>query len=99
MRYEMLVGLHVEDHEGYENYRKEMKPILSRYGGRFGYDFIVSEVLKSETEKPINRVFTISFQDEASKDGFFADESYLDVRKRFLEKSVTDTTIIAAYHQ
>ena len=43
MSYEMLVGLNVFDDEKYTEYRAAMKPILSIYGGEFGYDFKVSE--------------------------------------------------------
>jgi len=97
MALEMLVGLHVVDDEGYQSYRDEMTPILKSYGGGFGYDFKVSEVLKSKTKAPINRVFTISFPDRDSRDSFFSNEEYLTVRQRHFEKSVSDTTIIATY--
>ena len=97
MALEMLVGLHVVDEAGYQLYRDEMTPILKSYGGEFGYDFKVSEVLKSKTKAPINRVFTIYFPNEESKDSFFSYDGYLKVRLRHFEKSVTDTTIIATY--
>ena len=45
MSYEMLIGLNVLDDQKYQAYRKEMKPILSTYGGGFRCDFKVSEVL------------------------------------------------------
>ena len=47
MALEMLVGLYVVDDEGYQSYRTEMTPILESYGGGFGYDFKITEVLKS----------------------------------------------------
>ena len=97
MALEMLVGLHVVNEEGYRSYREEMTPILSIYNGGFGYDFKVSEVLKSKTKAPINRVFTISFPDQNSKTSFFSNKEYLKIRERHFEKSVTDTTIIATY--
>jgi uncharacterized protein (DUF1330 family) len=97
MALEMLVGLHVVDEEGYKSYRNEMMPILESYGGGFGYDFKISEVLKSKTEAPINRMFTISFPEQDSRDSFFSNDEYLKVRQRHFEKSVTDTTIIATY--
>jgi uncharacterized protein (DUF1330 family) len=80
MALEMLVGLHVVDEEVYQSYRDEMTPILESYGGGFGYDFKVSEVLKSKTEAPINRVFTISFLDQDSMDSFFSNDGYLQIR-------------------
>ncbi len=74
-----------------------MDPILLSYGGGFGYDFKLSEVLKSKTEAPINRVFTIYFSNEDSMNSFFSNDKYLKIKERHFEKSVTDTTIIATY--
>ena len=95
---EMLVALNVVDDEAYQTYRNEMTPILHRYGGSFGYDFGVAKVFKSETTAPINRVFTIRFVDKDSKESFFSDEEYLEVKQRHFETSVADTTIIATYN-
>lgn len=97
MAVEMLVGLNVVDDRAYQAYRDEMIPILKHYGGGFGYDFKVAEVLKSDTKAPINRVFTIYFRSEDSMNSFFSDEEYLKIKQRHFEKSVTDTTIIATY--
>ena len=62
MPFEMLVGLNVIDDDRYQAYRQAMMPILEIHSGDFGYDFVVSEVLKSRTANPINRVFTIHFR-------------------------------------
>jgi uncharacterized protein (DUF1330 family) len=97
MALEMLLGLNVIDDEVYQFYRKEMTPILKSYGGGFGYDFKISEVLKSKTNAPINRVFTIYFLNEHSMNLFFSDQEYLKVKKKHFDKSVSDTTIIATY--
>ncbi len=97
MPVEMLVGLNVIDDEAYQLYRDEMTSILLSYGGGFGYDFKISEVLKSKTEAPINRVFTIYFLNEDSMNSFFSNDEYLKIKERHFEKSVTDTTIIATY--
>jgi len=94
---EMIVGLNVVDDKAYQSYRDEMTPILKTYGGGFSYDFKVSEVLKSTTEAPINRVFTIYFSNEDSMNSFFSNDDYLKIKQRHFEKSVTDTTIIATY--
>ncbi len=93
----MLVGLNVIDDEAYQLYRDEMTPILLSYGGGFGYDFKISEILKSKTEAPINRSFTIYFSSEDSMNLFFSNDEYLKIKERLFEKSVTDTTIIATY--
>ena len=99
MAIEMLVGLQVVDDVAYQSYREGMTPILEAYGGGFGYDFKVSDVLKSENETPINRVFTIYFESEDAMHSFFSNAEYLEVKKRYFEKSVTDTTIIATYER
>jgi uncharacterized protein (DUF1330 family) len=97
MALEMLVGLHVVDEDGYQTYRDKMTPILESYGGGFGYDFKIAEVLKSQTKARINRVFTISFPDQDSRNSFFSNGEYLKIRQRHFDNSVTATTIIATY--
>lgn len=97
MAYEMLVGLNVIDDSQYQEYRRAMMPILKSYGGSFGYDFKISEVLLSQTEAPINRVFTIRFPDEDRKDGFFSDTAYAQVKNQYFQGAVESTSIIAAY--
>jgi uncharacterized protein (DUF1330 family) len=94
---EMLVGLHVVDEAAYQRYRDEIAPILESHTGGFGYDFRISDVLKSPTEAPINRLFTIYFSTEDSMNAFFANEAYRKIKQRHFEGSVTDTTIIATY--
>ncbi len=74
-----------------------MSPILLSYGGGFGYDFKISEVLKAKTEALINRVFTIYFSNQDSMNSFFSNDEYVKIKARHFEKSVTDTTIIATY--
>lgn len=95
--FERLVGLNVTDENNYQNYRDGMMPILKSYGGGFNYDFIVSNVLKSQTENKINRVFTIYFPDKETAGKFFSDPEYLKVRKTFFEKSVDSATLISEY--
>ena len=97
MAVEMLVGLNVIDDQEYQLYRDEMIPILVSHGGEFGYDFKISEVLKSKTEAPMNRVFTIYFSNEDSMNAFFSNDDYLKIKARHFDKSVTDRTIIATY--
>ncbi len=97
MPLEMLVGLNVTNDEAYSAYRAEMAPILDLHGGSFGYDFKVAEVLKSESEAPINRVFTIRFPDDSSMSAFFTNEEYLEVKVRHFDRSVSDTVIISFY--
>lgn len=97
--FEMLVGLEVKDDNVYADYRREMSPILARYGGAFGYDLKVAEVLKAEENTAINRVFTIRFPSEKVKTDFFADPQYQQAKQNYFEKSVVSTTIIASYER
>ncbi len=97
MPFENLVGLDVADEATYQSYREAMLPILNRYGGGFRYDFRVSEVLKSETDSEINRVFIIHFPDRAAKEAFFADADYLEARAKYFEPSVATVTILSEY--
>lgn len=76
-----------------------MLPILQTYGGGFGYDFKVSEVLRSEVEEPINRVFTIFFENEDAMNTFFTNEKYIEIRNKYFEPSVSATTIISKYER
>lgn len=99
MAFENLVGLEVSDESSYQAYRDAMIPILTRYGGGFRYDFRVGEVLKSEVDTKINRLFIIHFPDRAKKEAFFADPEYLTARKRFFEPAVSAVTILAEYER
>jgi uncharacterized protein (DUF1330 family) len=95
----ILVGLQISDQEGYRRYRAAMTPILERYGGAFGYDFVVSEVLRSKVEAPMNRVFTLVFPDRDARTAFFADPQYAEVRATHFVPAVASATIIAEYEQ
>ena len=95
--HETLVGLFVSDEAGYQRYRAGMMPLLQACGGRFRYDFRVSEVLRSETSDPINRVFVIAFPSAEAMQRFFADPKYLAIRKQHFEPAVKAITRIASY--
>ncbi len=99
MAFEMLVGLNVIDDETYQAYRNAMNPILATNGGCLGYDFKVSEVLLSEADEVINRVFTIRFPDSGAKESFFSDPDYIRAKEQYFEKSVSSTTVIAGYEK
>lgn len=97
--YEMMVGLQVKDREVYHQYREAMRPLLEMHGGGFRYDFVVSEVLKSATPAPINRVFAIYFGSEALKDALFANPEYKQIKQKYFETSVEATTILSSYER
>jgi uncharacterized protein (DUF1330 family) len=99
MSYEILVGLNVVDDLKYNDYRVAMKPILSDYEGQFGYDFKVSDVLISEGNTDINRVFTINFPSKNKMEGFFSDPLYLAVKEAYFVESVGSAIIISSYEK
>ncbi|MGK7875269.1 MAG: DUF1330 domain-containing protein [Xenococcaceae cyanobacterium] len=99
MAFEMLVGLNVINEKQYQEYRIAMMPILERHEGCFGYDFKVSEVLRTQVNSPINRVFTIYFASKKKMDDFFKNPEYLKVKEKYFENSVGDTTIISSYEK
>ena len=88
MAYVNIVGLHVTDQNSYTIYRANMTPILSQYGGSFQFDFEIARDLIEPT-RTINRLFAISFPDKASKEKFFADPRYLEVRRGYFEPAVS----------
>lgn len=94
---EMLVAMNISDFESYQKYREEMIPILHSLGGSFGYDFLIEETLKSETDHKINRVFTIKFPSKDIMDEFFSREDYKSIKVKYFENSVLNTTIISEY--
>ncbi len=99
MTFERIMGINVSDDEEYQLYRKGMMPILRSFGGSFGFDFKVSEVLLSKTDDDINRVFTIEFPSKKAMDEFFANPEYLAVQKRHFVNSVTSKTIISMHEK
>lgn len=99
MSYEMLVGLNVLDDQMYQEYRKAIKPMISEYGGGFGYDFKVSEVLLPEASSDINRVFTIYFRDRKAMDEFFSNPEYIKIKAQYFQNSVGNSTVISSYEK
>ena len=97
MAYERIMGLDVIDDQEYQKYREAMMPILKFFGGSFGYDFRVSEVLLTKTADNINRVFTIAFPNQKQMDDFFSDPDYLVVKEKFFDKSVKSKTTISVH--
>ncbi len=78
---ETLMGLNVVDPDLYGEYRARMKPLLEAYGGSFGLDLWVAELLLSPAAKPFNRVFTIRFPSLERREAFFSNAEYKQIRK------------------
>lgn len=97
--YEILVGLQVVNGEMYKKYRSAIESILNSYGGGFDFDCVISEVLLSQFEMPINRLFIIKFPSQVAASEFFYDSEYLQVKKRYFEGAVLSTTIISRYEK
>jgi len=99
MSFERIMALEVTDDDVYQKYREHMIPILHSFGGSFGFDFKVSEVLKSKTDAAINRVFTLDFPSKTIMDDFFTDPAYLAVKDEYFQKSVKSVTIISMHEK
>ncbi|MBL8992299.1 MAG: DUF1330 domain-containing protein [Spirochaetia bacterium] len=99
MAFESWMGLEVTDDVGYNAYREGMKPILEKYGGGFRYDFRIAETLRSDSSKPINRVFAIYFESKASRENFFSDPEYKKVREKYFTPSVNAVTTMAEFER
>ncbi|MEM9460274.1 MAG: DUF1330 domain-containing protein [Myxococcota bacterium] len=97
VRHVIIMGLEVRDPVRYSLYCARMRPILTAYGGRFVYDFVVSEVIESPTEAEINRVCSLSFPSPADKEAFFADRAHQRLLAELYEPAVVSTTLIGAY--
>ncbi len=99
MVFERIMGLHVIDDDEYQKYREAMEPILNSIGGSFGFDFRVSEVLRSKTKNEINRVFTIEFPNRAEMDSFFKRKDYIEIQNRHLKNSILSKTVISMHEK
>lgn len=99
MSFERVMGIEVIDNEVYQQYRENMMPILHSFGGSFGFDFKVNEVLKSKTDEAINRVFTLEFSSKEVMDEFFSNPDYLVVKEKYFLKSVRAVTIISMHEK
>jgi len=97
--FERIMGLNVIDDIEYQRYREAMLPILKQFGGAFGYDFKVSEVLLSKTEGEINRVFTIEFPSKQKMEEFFSFPDYVAVQNRHLKNSINSKTVISMHEK
>ena len=97
-RHVVLMGLEVTDYASYARYPAGMKPILESYGGSFGCDFVVAEVLKGPSER-LNRVFTIAFPDRTTQARFFADARYRAVRAEHFEPAVAQAVVLAEFDE
>jgi len=99
MTYERIMGIDVTDEEEYQKYRNGMIPILESFGGKFGFDFKVSDVLITKSPDKINRVFTIEFPSQEKMEAFFSNPDYLAIKKRHYYSSVKSKTVISLHHK
>ncbi|MCI2284241.1 DUF1330 domain-containing protein [Colwellia sp. MSW7] len=99
MSYERIMGIEVTNDVEYQKYRESMMPILHSFGGSFGFDFKVNEVLKSKSDAPINRVFTIDFPSKEIMNEFFSDPKYLAVKAKYFQSSVKSVTTISMHEK
>ena len=86
---EILLGLKVDDADGYAQYRAEMTPLLALHGGSFPFDAEVAQVLRPEEGADLNRVFCMRFPSEEQMTAFFEHPEYLEIRQRLFSPSVS----------
>ncbi|MDB4986716.1 MAG: hypothetical protein JWN04_1894 [Myxococcaceae bacterium] len=95
----IVVALEIRDDALYAAYRARMTPLLEARAGRFGFDFVVSKVLKTSGSLALNRVFSMVFPDRATREAFFADPTYLKARSELFEPAVQTVEFLAEYDQ
>lgn len=95
--YESIIGLYIEDEALYQRYRHYSAPIMQEYGGSFGFDFAVSNVLYSQFSEPVNRVFTVKFADQKSAEQFFHHGRYQQIREQYFVPAVRVVQRLAHY--
>jgi uncharacterized protein (DUF1330 family) len=96
-RYEIIVGMTIDDEASYQRYRNGMTPILESMGGFFRYDMRVGELIQGDADDPFNRIFILSFPDEATSARFFDEPSYKAVRTKHYDGAVRSHLVIASY--
>jgi len=96
-RYEILVGLHVKDNDAYDQYRAGMTPILKDHGGYFRFDYTIDEMLQGDADDAHNRVFVLSFPDQATMERFFGNEDYKNVRAQHFDPAVKSGGILSSF--
>jgi len=99
MSFERIMGFEVINDEEYQKYRENMMPILHSFGGSFGFDFKISEVLKSKTDDVINRVFSLDFPSKEVMEEFFTNPDYLAVKDEYFLNSVNSVTTISMHEK
>jgi len=99
MSFERIMGIEVTNEDEYQLYRENMMPILHSFGGSFGFDFKINEVLKSKTDNVINRVFTLDFPSKQVMEAFFTNAEYLAVKEKYFLNSVNSVTTISMHEK
>jgi len=99
MSFERIMGIEVTNDKEYQLYRENMMPILHSFGGSFGFDFKINEVLKSKTDNAINRVFTLDFPSKEIMEEFFTNSDYLAVKEKYFLNAVNSVTTISMHEK
>lgn len=97
--FEMTVVLEVADSELYAQYRQEVQPLMAASGACFRFDFEVAKTIHNEAGGKLNRIFIGQFPDRATRDRFFADPVYREIKKRLLEPAVRRFLVVSESEQ
>jgi len=97
MAVERLIGVQVTDDSEYEEYRRQLSPLLRAAGGQFVVDVRVSDVLTAPEGARFNRMFVLRFPSAEAMQTLFEGDEYRVVREAHFEPSVSETTMLATY--
>lgn len=97
MAVERLIGVQVIDDSEYEEYRRQLSPLLAAAGGQFVVDLRVSEVLTAPADAQFNRLFVLQFPTAEAMQKLFDSDDYGAVRNAHFKSSVSETTMLATY--
>lgn len=83
----LIVDLKVHDQKGFDEYRRDVPPLVAKHGGEYivrGGDF---EVIEGDWRP--NRLVVFRFPDRAAIRNFFADPEYADLKAQRQKTSAT----------
>lgn len=90
----LVFSLFILDIETYQEYRKQILPVMKRHNVEVLHEYSINAVLNSqEADQQVNRLAVFSFPDDESKDIFFNDPEYQAAKPLLLESTKNVTVI------
>ncbi|HXQ45913.1 MAG TPA: DUF1330 domain-containing protein [Caulobacteraceae bacterium] len=91
----LIAAIDIKDPEGFDDYRRQVSPIIARYGGR--YIVRGGAVTPLEGTAPQRRLVVIEFPSVDAARQFYACEDYAPVLKLRLASAETDVFLVEGY--